>query len=269
MQNENNRFIFTSVLVLIFLTSSLYNAQTVTGKVLDNTTKNPLSDVIVMLLDKNQQVIGFGSTDNNGIFSFNDVVQDTFRLKLQRMDYSEKITQKLCTKENSTELSFELIPADLILGEVEVIDKKTVAFLKEFGFYERLANYSGTFLTPTEIKKMHPGGHIKGFITKVPGLKFNEVDKSLYLAKNESMGIPANVYVDGILIQSGGGNGMIRGPRSNRQPGMVGDYDTNPLDSLNPLEIVAIEIYKTSAEAPVKYALRAGGVILIWTGRAN
>ncbi len=269
LKSQSIRIILLSILSLL-LTQNIA-AQYVKGKILDHSSKNIIPDVIVMLLDKDDRVIGFSSTDSDGVFLFKNVSQEEFRLKIQRMDYLDKVITMKNGNEDNEDILIELIPASLQMKEIEVTDKKIQAFLREFGFYDRMEHYSGTFITPVEIKKMNQVGEIRGFITKLPGITYDEYDKKVFLARNETLGIPANVYIDGVLVQQGGGKGIFNDGKAklSKRSGIGVDSESNPFEFLNPLDISAIEIYKSSAEAPSKYSSRSGGVILIWTGRID
>ena len=124
------------LLVLIVLTPILSFSQknnnpiyTITGKIIDASSKKPLEDAIIVFKSIDSNLIKFGGITNlKGNFSI-DVEKETYRVSIEFMSYE---TKYLNISAINRDLNLGIIELELdteILSEIEIVaEKRTLEF---------------------------------------------------------------------------------------------------------------------------------------------
>ena len=144
----------TLLLALIILTPLLSFSQsnnnptyTISGKIIDATTKKPLEDATIIFKSIDSNLIKFGGiTNQKGNFSI-DVEQETYRVSVEFNSYETKI---LNISEINRNLNLGVIELELdtqILNEVEIVGGKKTVDIKSnkivFNVDKNVASNSG------------------------------------------------------------------------------------------------------------------------------
>ncbi len=143
-----------------------------------------------------------------------------------------------------------------------VTGEALVRSLTAAGFYERQRRGRGVFLDRSAIEKRAGARELGDLLRAIPGVTVDY--NGLIRFRGISTG-PASrcgaplVFVDGIAV--------------NRDEAASGVPDPSQWQrSIDPIDIEAIELYRSPAEVPAQYnagAMAACGVILIWRRRGR
>ncbi len=225
------------------------SAQTLSGRVLDILTRQPLAGVELKLM-QGDRVVGLTVSDSVGRFSVDAPGRGRYRLGGTRLGYADALSDYL---ELAAATS---VSADLLMSSTPVKVAPLVLatprdpYLETHGFYQRQISGTGDFMTGDQIMRRNPST-VSDLLRGLRGIKIQRVSYN-----NEVYFAGANCYpsiiVDGQTLRWGGKT--------------VGA--SQPLDDLVRIgHIDAIEAYRGGSGAPTEYmGPNAGcGVILIWT----
>lgn len=161
--------IFRCVIAICFaLIAFVVQANSISGVVIDEHTKEALPGVYVTLINDSAKVLLNTTTNGNGWFSLNDVKVNEAFVGLNYMGYeSQKITVN--TNDGNLDLGeIKLSPKSTMLGEVVVSADKVIEKADKYVLIPTLAELnraSGTLNLLSEMK------------VKMPGLQVNEALK--------------------------------------------------------------------------------------------
>jgi len=226
--------------------SDTNNAKTVRGVVIDIKSKQPLKDVIVMIVDTAKVIRAMQESDSSGVFIITGIKQDRFKVRTYRYGYVKTITgpYNLTTHDTlSMLIKIEAVP--FTLKEVVVIAKRRDINLDMVNFYRRKKMGMGHYVTWNDFKDRVLSS-IYDIFRGIPGVIVG--DKTIFLARYAASSIGATkpqplIYVDGMLLSNGVDN----------------------IGWLSPESVQAVEVYN-AINAPMQYSMgRSAGVILIWT----
>ncbi len=253
-------FLFIAVILILFQPD--LNAKTVMGIVIDKATGKPITDALVILLEK-EKIYATSIVDTAGMFFFTNVEIEEFNIWTKRMGYAQIKTGPFqLTKLDILNLVIKMEATDIIMSEIIVDEKAMDAYLDKVGFESR-KHGTGTYLSYKDIMK-------KPFVTSLDVLKtipfviVNTLngDTRIYSARYAWQGsINQNVAEDAKLITTSGLDVYIDGAY---------EEDHNGIRMLNPHEIAGIEFYKSQAFTPLQYVFPhrgKTGVLVIWTKR--
>ncbi|MBI5730218.1 MAG: hypothetical protein HY963_03685 [Ignavibacteriales bacterium] len=247
--------------LIIFLSISNLEAKTVMGIVIDKATGKPITDALVILLEK-EKIYATTIVDTAGMFFFTNVEIEEFDLWTKRMGYAQIKTGPFqLTKLDILNLVIKMEAADIIMSEI-VIDEKTFdAYLDKVGFESR-KHGTGTYLSYRDIMK-------RPFVTSL------DVLKTIPFVIVKILNGDTRIYSASYEWRAGfGQNNVSREIELKTTSGLdvyidgVYEEDHNRIHMLNPHDIAGIEFYKTEASTPGQYVfLHRGqtGVLLIWT----
>lgn len=102
---------------IIFSTISVSQTYNISGKIIDDETKQPVSEANISLSDDH-----FTTSNVEGYFQFNGVQKGTYTIKITHVKY-QTITKTIETKDD-IELSFSMIPAEHRLQDIIVTTTK-------------------------------------------------------------------------------------------------------------------------------------------------
>lgn len=234
------------------------------GRVLDDASGLSISGARVLLLNRWRKVVGYSVTDESGRFRFERRRPDMFRLEAQAIGYQETVTPIvwMTMDRDSTEMELRLNRFAVLLAPLEITgmsSSRPSAVLENV--QHRMSSGFGYHLRREDIEETG-ATHITDVIAAMPGVHFGSGrsaagGRSIYIGRalpGRPGGCPAQVYVDGMLANSGG-------ERSNV---MIDDL-------VSPLDVEVIEVFKGLATVPPEF-LNDGarcGVVAIWTRRGG
>jgi len=226
--------------------SDTNNTKTLRGVVIDIKSKQPIKDVIVMIVDTANVIRVMQESDSSGVFFITGIKQDKFKVKTNRNGYVGTITgpYNLATHDTLTMLiKLEAVP--FTLKEVVVTAKKTYINLDMVNFYKRKKMGLGRYITWNDFKNAGMTS-VYDIFRRIPGLivRNNTVFLARYAVSSLGTTEPQPLmYVDGMLLSN----------------------EADNVGWLSPENIRAIEVYN-AIDAPMQYSRgRSAGVILIWT----
>lgn len=237
------------------------NAQEIRGILSERGTYTPVDVAQMVLIDDALDTLGVTLTDERGFFRFELPESGEYYVIASALGYQALRSESLWVGAGEVrivEISIDArpVPVEGILVEAEAGEPR-VAELRGTGFYERLSEGRGEFLTPgqiaaskaawpqqlfwgTEKVRVHQRSHER------PGI-WNDV---LVIPNRTSRGYCSpSIYVDGRWIRE-----------ENLGPGV------SLADIVHKEEILAVEIYEWPFGVPRLYTgKQACGVILFWT----
>jgi|GEM_PF-4324700 len=245
--------ILTLLSVILSLLSIPQNicAQKISGRLYENHTNRPVSKAIVMILNTRNRIYDITMSDSLGQFSFDKLKLRSFIIKTYRYGFKNIVTD-IYKLEKSDTLFFQigLDPEPILMDSVYISSDRIMAYLLSTGFYKRMKSKTGYFFTQQDIEDKAPY-NLGQLFDDIPGMIYQSSQTSangfkepgVYSLRHLHNNIPANIYVDGKHVDSGF------------------------IDLIPPDQVMAVEVYKSSIDAPVQYggSYKPGGVILIWT----
>jgi hypothetical protein len=218
-------------------------AQRATGVVLDATSRLPVPDATVALLDVDAQELGRARTDSAGRFTLLPPKAATYLVLVRRLGYHGSNSAELSLGQRDTTLVVTLLPAAQRLPASVTRTRGPAG--NEWGrdgFLRRRELGAGVFLTRFDVLSQEPV-QIEDALRGIEGLQVR------------SAGL-------GLHVQSTRGRGCLR-IFMNRLPSRTG------LDLL-PKHVYGIEIYREIDEVPKELLMEAHpcGLINVWTRAA-
>ena len=225
--------------------SAPLSAQSVSGRLLDNESRLPVSNGTVSLLDTLGHVVVAVLTDPEGRFTLLAPGPGRFRLRGSGLGYRGGLETRFALaqgQEMTTDLF--LVPDPLPLEGIEVVTERQRQehFLQAQGFYNRKAMGFGYFITPEDIEKRVIRDWHRLFqntpVEATGGLSFNKLKMR---GRCRDQGV--SLFVNGLPLS---------GPLLEQ----VVDIS----------EVLAVEVFSGIASTPLQWT-RPGacGAILVWT----
>ena len=232
-------------------------AQTVRGIVVELGTERPVQLATVMMISESGDTVASALTDENGFYSVASADDGTFMLVVRALGYRARREGPLEMEDEDMRIvRFNLSPHAVRIEGIVVVADATEAWLARNGFYERMENERGYFLTPEDIATSD------AFFT--PELFRGGLDGRTYV---NAMDVPWNASVSLRGITGG-----YCTPRVyvNGAFQFLEEGDGFSLDMAAPMdEIVAVEVYRGFRERPpIRYrepGVSPCGVLLFWT----
>ena len=230
-------------LIATFLTVapvSLLPAQTLRGTVVDSSTSQPLPSVIVELVHADGQVVARGESQRDGRFSVRARDPGAYRVRAHLIGFRpfESPALILAPRRDTTlELRLAAVPVQLEGVTVEVVQDE---LLLQRGYYRRRESERGTFLDPAAVEKRALKAKVAtDVLIGIPGV-------TIYQGAPRFRNCPnPRIYIDG------------------------GESGMDIMWSLQPNDILAVEVYRGPSQIPLVYGgtNTPCGVLLIWTKR--
>jgi hypothetical protein len=245
---------------LVLALPSVLPAQRVVGRALDAATNRPVPFVEVRL-ESGERIAGRVVTDSLGQFVLRVTSPGTYQLSTNHIGYAAAKTDLELSAGVQTEVVLRLTTEATRLPAVEVIarSREPDAYLERNGFYERKAAGFGVFRTREDIERRRPFV-TSDLFTGVSGVRVFHAGiqgKDIRMTRAEDPNCPPRVLVDNVIVRRGGKASMP---------------NETPLDALlQPLDIQAIEIYRSPSETPQEFGGNevTCGVVLFWTKRGS
>jgi hypothetical protein len=229
-------------------------AQMIRGVVFDARSGSPVNAVDVVLLARNDSVVGRYVSDEDGRFSIRLRETGSYVLRASRIGY-DPVTTGITLLEPQQEAVAELhlqpraIPLDPFEASAgSARDGPESRRLERVGFYRRKRMGFGHFLTAADIEAWHLV-YPQDLFTGVRGVRVTPGGKVLATSSHRACSLA--VAIDGLLIERGGY------PGSDTIPSWTHVVNVN--------DIHAVEVFPRPAGIPVWMGSRFCGAILIWT----
>lgn len=250
------------LLGLALLPAALYaqgNATqgTIRGRILDETTSQPIADVAIEFIDGLRRVRGSAVSDADGSFVLGAMPPGSFRLRATRLGYAQTMTPywRVAGGEILT-VTVRLHPDAVLLAPLEINARVKSESPVLAGFYQRLERrVTGTFITREEIERSN-AGLVTDLLRTVPGVRIESgstVQSRVISIGRAFNACPAQVWVDGMLVTRRGSGEAY-------------------LDELaTPGLLEGIEIHRGLASVPPEFLNPDArcGVIALWTRRGG
>lgn len=162
----------TLSLLFIMLTQSIFYAQTISGKVVDETDVIPFANISIT--DDNNKIVTGSTTDENGLFSI-EVALSTYNIEISYMGYN-KFTKKITAK-NDINLGTITLKTDaqsldeiVLVSEKRIIEEKIDRLV--FNVEKSIASTGGSGM---DVLKITPGIQVLNNTLEILGKGSTEV----------------------------------------------------------------------------------------------
>jgi len=223
------------------------------GRVIENSSEQAIAAAMVTLQDPTGRALGQRITDEGGMFSFAVEHRGPVRLKVEHIGYETVVTPALeLAGYSSYRVEIRMDAHGIVLAPLEVVARDRGPTLAAFD--RRRQSGIGWYITREEIQRRGVAA-VTDILAMAPGVWLQRSGRSGRMPYIRA-DCPAQIYVDGFLLNRGGGRG--------RRGGDVGLDDI-----LKPSAIEGIEVYQGLSKPPPEYMTPDArcGVILIWTRR--
>lgn len=254
------RLFFLIAMISIPLLPDFY-AKTVMGIVIDKSTGKPITDALVILLEK-EKIYSTTIVDTSGMFFFTNVEIEEFDIWVKRMGYAQIKTGPFqLTKLDVLNLVIKMEATDIIMSEIIVDEKSFDAYLDKVGFESRKQG-PGKYLTYKDIINK-PHATVAAIVKNIPNIIVTEGigGSRIYSGRYAwQAGMePENANKQVVLKTTTGLSLFIDGTY---------ESDHNVINFLDPRKIAGVEFYESNAFTPMQFEVLSkggGGALLIWT----
>lgn len=251
---------FYALLLLLFSFSLSAQQKTVTGKIVDQESGQPLAGVTISVRDTKNAVV----TNNDGSFTIT-VPSNQSVLDVSYVGY----TPQQITVGEQTSINLPMVAADKRLGEVVVVGYGTQR--------KRDVTGSVTSLKPEDMNKgviMNPQQLMQGRaagvnVTATSGRPGGAANIRIRGGTSISASNDPLYVVDGVPLQLNNANRQSNIGGSGGQLMIFNQEPANPLNSINPADIASIEVLKDASATAIYGSRGANGVIIITTKKGR
>lgn len=221
-------------------------AQTVTGRLLDAVTREPIESGTLSLLS-DDSTVAFVVTDAGGAFTLSVPEGGSYQLRAERIGYRTAVTPPLDLLAGDTlSIEYRLSVDAVALNPITVIAFSRHPAGPLGGFYDRQRrNLAGHFVTRAQIDERNPV-FTTDLLQGIAGVNVVHTARAGGAVVLLRGNCRPQVYLDGVPI------GLA---------GMSID------DLVQPMDLEGIEVYRGPGEVPVEFARGACGAVLLWTRR--
>lgn len=229
----------------------------VRGRVLEFESGEPIPGARVALLAASGREVEVRLSGTGGTFEFETPPLRAVQFRVQRIGYHETLTPILRLDGHDTyQVEVRMDPDAVPLAPLEVVARaRTRESPVLADLSHRLANGLGWYVTREEIDRRNPG-RVTDLLAMAPGVRLASGGHGLRrVVLGTRRRCPAQIYVDGMLMNSGS---PAVGPPS-------------PDDYVSPESVEAIEVYRGLATVPASFLNPEAecGVVAIWTRRGG
>ncbi len=232
----------------------------VAGKVIDNTTQQPLPNVEVAVVGTAHRQL----TKADGAFLLTGIPAGVHRVRASRIGYGSQVQDITVTAGQTTTVPLTLVPAAAILEEVVVTGYGTQRREAITGSVSTVSGSAANVGVITNVDQMVQGRAAGVEITRNNGEPGAGVQVLIRGGSSISATNDPLYVIDGVPIDN----------RPTEPPGFPGAGGTpplprNPLNLLNPSDIASITVLKDASASAIYGSRAANGVILIETKKGG
>lgn len=256
---------FSPLFLALILAAPAAGQVRIVGRVVDDLTEMPLSQVQVSLLARDGSLLSRTETGGDGTFEFEVRKASSARIQARRLSYRANTTPLLYFDgRRFFQVEVRLDPDAILLAPLEVIAwSELPENALHAGFIQRLATGLGTYITREDVERRNPM-RVTDLLREVPGLVVTGSGTGnrpvVQVGRSLRSSCVTQVFVDGFLM-----NRRILGRR-----GMPpADFPID--DAVIPASVEGIEIYRGLSTVPPEFLNPDAecGVIAIWTRRGG
>lgn len=237
----------------------------VRGRLLDDASGAPIPSARVTLVANRSRWRGDVLTDSAGEFTFDAVRPGPHRLRASRVGFRDAAGQLRLSADSIVEVELRMAVTAVALAPVTVVarSQRSVSPVLQ-GYYARLENGPGRFVTREEIEARHPT-RLTDMLRAIPNLNASPARGGV---GNATMSQGSNgdrctvvFFIDGMLVSQPSMGGVRGGARNDQA---IDDY-------VHPAEVEGIEIYRGETDTPAEFITRwvQCGTVVIWTKRGE
>ena len=230
-------------LILLVTMGTQIEGQVIRGRVTDGGNGAGLEDVPVRLISGESSAEA-ARTDSLGAFTINLTAPGTYRVSLQKSGYRPAASSPVRVEAGDTVYLPIALPLQVVLLDTVTMRaqrrRRTQMLLP---YYKRLSdNAFGQFVTREDVDRMRPQ-RTSDLLSVIPGVRLIPASLGMMNTVLIRECVPV-LFVDGVRVRGGG----------------LDEY-------VLPGDVEGIEIYKSSAEAPVEFRGQnpGCGILLVWT----
>jgi hypothetical protein len=240
-----------------------------TGVVVDNATNAPIEKARVTLLNQQGRRVRTAETSSAGRFLFTPP-PGYYRFRVERVGYVQVNTAHVRVVRDSVDLEIRMRDDAVMLAPVTVVARSGRVSPVLDGFYARMENGFGRYITRELIEQRQPG-NITDMLRTLPGIRTTSrasgfgTDVQMNRASPRADGCPVQIFLDGIRINRSG-TPMVQ--RDSLDTDLVALNETIALDDLaDPSELEGIEVYYGLAGVPAEFMGPDArcGTVAVWT----
>lgn len=272
------------LVVLILGAASSGAAQSVRGRVLEAETGRPVSEAQVTLVTPNGLAAGVAFSNPDGQFLIKAPRSGRYILQIRRLGFQAR-ADAVDVGAGELVLEYRLAAVPVTLDPVTIEAEVNARYLDLVGFYQRQRADFGHFITRDKIEARR-AARVSDVLQVVPGVRLlpdsravgARVRVQLRSALDQRGAVcEPRVFIDGLVAIRGDSRPTSAvfnesafedlGAEDPRAPDPAVD------DVVDPLDIEAIEVYRSGAEVPAHFGGMSPytrcGVIVIWTRRGR
>ncbi len=250
------------------------------GVLLDAASNAPIPSAVVALTGTGGQWRGEMVTDSVGAFAFQDVRPGTYRLRTSRVGYRESRGALRLTADSIVQLELKMAMARVQLEPVTVVARarRGVSPVLQ-GFYARMEQGQGRFVTREEIQSRRPG-RVTDMLRGIPNITSHGSRQGTgggTITRGSSGDrCTVVVWIDGMMVSQPSAMGTATGGSAFRSPRGAGGgggprEDQSIDDYVHPNDVEGIEVYRGESDTPAEFMTRwvSCGTVVIWTRRGE
>ncbi len=263
--------------------------QVVHGYLRDVHTNQPIARGIVSLLACRGEPVASVTTGADGSYRVTAPAAGCYLVEVRRIGYEARRDGPLeLGVGDEIDTEFHLLPLAVPLAPLEVAGAlpQPDAFLARVGFYERQRSDFGHFLTREQIEA-RAARRLTDLLSGVPGVRLVPAPGGLGRMAIQLRGsllshggsCHPRVIIDEIIVIRGDARprgldafGLPEAATETGRPG-AGRPEIALDDVVQPEDIQAVEVYRSSAEVPARFGGTSTatqcGVVVIWTRRGR
>ncbi|HYR11786.1 MAG TPA: TonB-dependent receptor [Longimicrobium sp.] len=240
-----------------------------TGVVVDNATNAPIEKARVTLMNQQGRRLRTMETAANGRFSFSPV-PGYYRFRVERVGYVQVNTAHIRVVRDSVDLEIRMRDDAVMLAPVTVVARAGRVSPVLAGFYSRMENGFGRYITREAIEQRQPG-NITDMLRTLPGVRtmarasgFGS-DVVINRVAPRMGGCPVQIFLDGIRVNR---SATLDIKRDSADSDLIALNETIALDDLaDPSELEGIEVYYGLAGVPAEFMGPDArcGTVAVWT----
>jgi len=251
-QNLKSPYLFAAGILLFGTLPTLpasVGAQVVNGRLFDAETGDPVINGTVALRVDFRTVVATAGADSLGAYSLTAPGPGMYSLLVTGLGYELTSTIQFdVSEEGPTDIDVHLYPEPIEVDSlaVEAERRRIIPHLEQQGFYERMDEGFGEFITPEEIEERNPR-HFYDLFRSIPGLQVTTAGE-IRRWPQRCRGSTPRIWMDGILVAGKGTGRMVL------------------TQHVSVEEIEAVEVFIGAARVPLQYGgIEGQCIVLIWT----
>ncbi len=239
------------------------------GRAVDQGTGEPVEGVLVELIDAQDVVRAQALSDGRGRFRLFPDEEGVYRLRTGHLAYADGVSNPMEILKGSQTVEVLMSPEAIELDEMVVAVEGRILHLERNGFYQRELVTSGDFVLRDDLT-LGSVTRMSDVLLRTAGVNVQSMQwenpmirRVLFTRAQTATGFSGfpcipTIYVDGAMVRA---SVFLKPDDPNPPPSLD--------DLIRPVNIEAIEIYKSALRTPVQFAPRGAlcGAIVIWSRR--